>query len=92
MRSTPSATTSLGTDREEIETLLVKTIRSLHARIQAEADTSLEPDAERLQLERIRTLAHVTSQYRLLVQDADVDEMDAELDLLADVVDRQGGS
>ncbi|QLG27391.1 hypothetical protein HUG10_07445 [Halorarum halophilum] len=80
------------TEREEIETLLVETIRSLHTRIQAEADTTLDADAERLQLERIRTLAHVTSQYRLLARDADVDEMDAELDLLADVIEWQEGS
>ena len=78
-----------GLNRDRILELLEMNIESLNDRIQNEAD-DLDSDDEQLHLKRLRTLAQLASQYRLLARDMDLDEMDAELELLQKVADRRG--
>lgn len=83
----PSNTTA--SDRDRILELLASNIESLNERIQRQPD-DLDPEDEQLQLDRLRTLAHLTSQYRLLARDLDIDEMESNLELLEKVADNGG--
>ncbi|MDZ7746849.1 MAG: hypothetical protein U5K28_10175 [Halobacteriales archaeon] len=69
-------------DREQIQQILTANVRALNDRIEEGWDGELPTDDERLQLTRLRTLAHLAREYRLLARDADLDEMEAEVDLL----------
>jgi hypothetical protein len=75
------------TERGEIRTLLTTNIRALDERIQATWADELDPEVERLQLERLRVLAHLTRQYRLLARDVDLDEMELQVDTLQAAID-----
>ena len=70
------------TERELIRQILADNVQALDDRIQANREAELSADAEQLQLKRLRTLAHLAQQYRLLARDADVDEMDTKLNAL----------
>jgi HAMP domain-containing protein len=76
-------------ERDEVRTILAANIRALDARIRDARVADLSADAERLQLKRLRTLAQLARQYRLLARDADVDTMEAEVDLLQEAIGRQ---
>lgn len=78
-------------DREEIRRILTENIKSLDERVEANRSSGLSGQEERMQLKRLRTLAHLARQYRLLARDADVDEMEAELDILKAAVNREEG-
>lgn len=69
-------------DRKQIQQILTANVRALDDRIEEAWDGDLTTDDERLQLTRLRTLAHLAREYRLLARDADLDEMEAEIDLL----------
>lgn len=69
-------------DRKQIQQILTANVRALDDRIEEAWDGDLTTDDERLQLTRLRTLAHLAREYRLLARDADLDEMEAEVDLL----------
>ncbi len=79
------------TERTEIRSLLVKQIQTLADRVDGQWNEELESDAEELQLERLRTLGQLTREYRLLAKDDDIDEMEAEVETLADVLGTGGG-
>ena len=74
-------------DRQEIRVLLAENIQALDERVQRKRDGEVAPEEEQLQLKRLRTLAQLARQYRLLARDADVDEMETQLELLRTVVD-----
>ncbi|MFB1066339.1 hypothetical protein [Natrinema sp. H-ect4] len=68
------------TEREAVLDRLADTIDLTHARIEAiEADS---PAKQELQIKWIRALGYLSGQYRKLLNDEDLDEMAAELDLL----------
>ncbi len=69
-------------DREQMQQLLTENARALDERIQQAWNGELSTDDERLQLRRLRVLAHLARESRLLARDADLDEMEAEVDLL----------
>ncbi|ADB60134.1 hypothetical protein Htur_1244 [Haloterrigena turkmenica DSM 5511] len=68
------------TDREDVLDLLAETIETTHARI--ELDDAASRDEQELQIKWIRALGYLAGQYRKLLNDEDLDEMAAELDLL----------
>lgn len=69
-------------ERAEIRGLLATNIRALHRRVERARGTDLSPEQEQLQLDRLRTLGALSRQYRLLARDADLDEMESEVELL----------
>ncbi|WP_134670245.1 hypothetical protein [Halorussus marinus] len=56
------------------------TIRDVHDEIKDSDPDGI--DAEKLQLRWVRTLGYLSGQYRKLMKDTDIDEMEEELDLL----------
>jgi len=78
-------------EREQIRSILAGNIDRLDERIQTAWNEELSADDERLQLTRLRTLAHLARQYRLLARDEEIDEMEAEVDLLQEAMDLQEG-
>lgn len=79
-----------GTEREVIRTILADNVQALDERIQAQRSAEMSPEAERLHLKRLRTLAHLARQYRLLARDDDVDAMETKLEALDSALDRVG--
>jgi len=77
------------TERDEIRGLLADNIRALDERIQRTRAEGLSAETEQLQLKRLRTMAQLARQYRLLARDADVDEMEADVDLLREALSRE---
>jgi hypothetical protein len=77
------------TERDEIRSLLADNIRALDERITQARTEGLSTDTEPLQLRRLRTTAQLAREYRLLARDADVDEMEADVDLLQEALSRQ---
>ena len=68
------------TDREEVLALLADTIETTHARIEAfEAETH---DDQELLIKWIRALGYLSGQYRKLLKDEDLDELEADIDLM----------
>jgi len=78
-------------EREQIRSILAGNIERLDARVQTAWNEELAADEERLQLTRLRTLGHLARQYRLLVRDEDIDEMEADVDLLQEAMELQEG-
>lgn len=74
------------TERAEIRSLLVKQIQTLADRVDGQWDEELESDAEKLQLERLRTLGQLAREYRLLAKDDDINEMETQLETLEDAL------
>ena len=72
-------------DRDAVLTRLDEAIQTAHAKVVA--DDLGEPDDERLQIQWIRALGYLTGQYRQLLKDKDLDEMDADLELIKDAID-----
>lgn len=77
------------TEREEIRGLLADNIRALDERIQRTRAEGLSAETEQLQLKRLRTMAQLTRQYRLLARDADVDELEADVGLLQEALSKE---
>jgi hypothetical protein len=77
------------TERDEIRSLLADNIRALDERITQARTEGLSTDTEPLQLRRLRTTAQLAREYRLLARDADVNEMEADVDLLQEALSRQ---
>ncbi|RQG97653.1 hypothetical protein [Natrarchaeobius chitinivorans] len=69
-------------DREAVLDRLAETIEATHQRIDPAEATS--PDEQKLQIKWIRTLGYLSGQYRKLLNDEELDEMAAELELLHD--------
>lgn len=80
MQHPTDVTDSPPTEREEIQDILVATIRTVRARIEDYDPDS--PEEEQLYIRWVRTLGYLSGQYRKLVKDADIDEMQADLDLV----------
>ena len=73
-------TASTSTDREKVLDLLADTIEESHSRIDAfEADTIEEQE---LLIKWIRTLGYLSGQYRKLLKDSDLDELQEDVGLL----------
>lgn len=78
-------TASTSTDREKVLGLLADTIDSTHGRIDDfEADTIEEQE---LLIKWIRTLGYLSGQYRKLLKDSDLDELQEDIGLLETVTD-----
>ena len=75
-------------NRTEVRTILTKNIQALDARIQATREAGFTTEDEQLQLKRLRTLAQLSRQYRMLARDDDVDEMESQLRLITEAVER----
>jgi hypothetical protein len=73
-------------ERAEIRRILATNIRALDERVQTTRAADMSAADEQLQLKRLRTLAQLARQYRLLARDADVDEMESELGLLKEAM------
>lgn len=73
-------------ERDEIRELLAADIRALDRRINEARDEGIPPDDEEIHLKRLRTLAQLARQYRLLARDADVDEMEDEVNALSEIL------
>lgn len=68
-------------ERDEILSVLAQTIQAIHAQIEAmEWDES--PENQELAIKWIRALGYLAGQYRKLMKDTDIDEMESELSLL----------
>lgn len=65
--------------RDEILSILGKTMRNLEDQIQSKDIDPADPD---LHLRRIRTLGYLTDQYRKILNDQDLDKMQEDLALL----------
>jgi hypothetical protein len=79
--------TTVDGERAEIRQILAENIRQLDARIGAARDEEFDATDEKLQLKRLRTLGALSRQYRLLAKDADIDELEAEVDLLQEAAE-----
>jgi hypothetical protein len=77
------------TERDEIRELLADNIRALNDRVERTRTDDLDAETEQRQLQRLRTMAQLARQYRLLARDADVDEMEEDVELLADALSRE---
>lgn len=77
------------TERDEIRELLADNIRALDDRITQARAEGLSVETEELQLRRLHTTAQLARQYRLLARDADVDEVEADVDLLREALAKQ---
>jgi hypothetical protein len=77
-------------EREEIRGLLAD-IRALNERVQTVRAEGVSPEHEELQLKRLRTLAQLARQYRLLAQDQDLDETESDVDLLRNALESGAG-
>ncbi|WP_115864080.1 hypothetical protein [Halorussus litoreus] len=76
MRDDPAAQT----EREQVLSILADQIRSLDDRID---DYEIEnSDDERMLIRWTRALGYLSGQYRKLMKDEDIDEMEADLDLV----------
>ena len=73
------------TERDEIKAILATRIRALDATIEA-ADPATDDEAH-LNLRRIRELGHLAGQYRKLMKDTDIDELEDDLALLQEATD-----
>lgn len=68
------------TEREEVLSILARQIRAINERIQ-EYDIKESPDEQTL-IKWTRTLGYLSGQYRKLMKDTDIDEMEADLEFL----------
>jgi hypothetical protein len=76
----PRAEVENQTEREEILSILAAQIRGTRERID-EYDVE-DHDDEQLLIRWTRTLGYLSGQYRKLMKDTDLDEMEDELELL----------
>ena len=73
------------TERDEIQTILTDQIRALNATIEDADPDSI--DEQHLHLRRIRELGHLAGQYRKLLKDTDIDELQDDMELLKETRD-----
>jgi hypothetical protein len=78
----PTADSPSPLERDDIRTILTDTIRALDHAIDDDPPDS--PDEEKRWLERMRTLRALTSEYRKLEKDRNLEEMADEIELLKD--------
>ncbi|WP_336361974.1 hypothetical protein [Halalkalicoccus salilacus] len=71
------------TDREEVLSILEDAIHDVRARTKERAVET--PEDERMLIKWYRTLGTLSGQYRMLQRDTDIDEMEADLELLQEV-------
>lgn len=82
---------SLSSEREQIRGILTENIQHLNERIAGAWSDDMAPEAEKLQLQRLRTMGQLARQYRLLARDDDIDEMSTEVDTLWELVEDGDG-
>ncbi len=81
-----SRTSSISdSDRDRILGILAETIETVERQIDPDRTETL--DEERLQIQWTRTLGYLTGQYRILMKDGDIDEMQGDLELLKLAID-----
>lgn len=85
MRKSSSSRTDPTTEREEVLSILADTIRDVHGEIEDRDPDDI--DDEKLQIRWVRTLGYLSGQYRKLMKDTDIDEMEDELALLQEATD-----
>jgi hypothetical protein len=76
----PEPTNQDPPERDDIRELLATNIHALDGRIRNQRAKLPNDDTEQLQLQRLRTIAQLAREYRLLARDADVESMQAEID------------
>lgn len=78
---------SLPSEREQIRGILTENIQRLDERVGGAWSDDMDPEAEKLQLQRLRTLGQLARQYRLLARDEDIDEMGSDVETLWEIVE-----
>lgn len=68
-------------ERDEILSILAQTIQTIHAQLEA-MDWDASSENQELAIKWIRALGYLAGQYRKLLKDTDIDEMESELGLL----------
>lgn len=87
MTTNPLEDDEPSSEREAILGILADQIRDINDRLE-----ELEPDpddmeAQRMQIRWTRTLGYLVGQYRKLMKDTDIDEMEEEMDLIQTVIE-----
>ena len=85
MRKPSARSQDQTTEREEVLSILADNIRAVDDRI--DAREFKDADDEQLQIRWVRTLGYLSGQYRKLMKDTDIDEMEDELELLQKATD-----
>ena len=81
----PTTSTGPDSERDRILTLLAETIETVERQIDPDGAESL--DEEKIQIQWVRALGHLSGQYRMLMRDGDIDEMQGDLELLKLAID-----
>jgi len=76
----PTTSTEPDSERDRILTDLAETIETVERQIDPDGAESL--DEQKLQIQWVRTFGHLVGQYRMLMRDDDIDEMQGDLELL----------
>lgn len=80
MTGSPPPADDEQSSRDEILAMLKAEMDALHNRtMTADPDS---PEAEKLQLKRVRALGSLANQYRKLKRDTDIDEMEERMEFL----------
>ena len=80
MRNSTTEGRAAQTERDEIESILATRIRALNATIEDADPDSI--DEHYLHLRQLRELGHLAGQYRMLLKDTDIDELQDDMELL----------
>ncbi|WP_256686110.1 hypothetical protein [Halococcus qingdaonensis] len=76
-----------GSERDAILSILADQIREIDARLDR-LDDEIDPEdleAQRMQVKWTRTLGYLSGQYRKLMKDTDIDELEEDVELLETV-------
>ena len=76
-------------EREAILSILADQIREIDARLDR-LDDEIDPEdlkAQRMQVKWTRTLGYLSGQYRKLMKDTDIDELEEDVELLEKISD-----
>ena len=74
-------------EREEILEVLANRIRTIQTHLEENDPEPDDMEAQRLQIKWTRTLGYLAGQYRQLMKDTDLDEMEEDIDLLQEVAE-----
>ena len=89
MRSPPNSPGENASNREEVLEVLADQIRTVEERIEAIDPDPDDLEAQRLQIKWTRTLGYLAGQYRKLMKDTDIDELEEDVELLNKVAEQR---
>lgn len=85
MNSAQTEPAATPTEREEIRSILAARIRAIDERLEdIDAEAGMD---EEVQIRWTRTLGYLSGQYRKLLKDTDINEMEEDLELLKEARD-----